>query len=83
MWSLFAALLIETRKKLDLVNFRKDFWEVTGTRRSAIGQFFPLSRETVPEVFAIVNWVQFSSRFLSGVLHIGSVNSTINPFHQH
>ena len=79
--SLFAAL--ETRKKLDRLNFRKDFWEVTGTRRSAIGQFLPLSPETVPEVLAKVNWVQFPSRFESGVLHIGSVNSTINPFHQH
>ena len=42
--SLFAAL--ETRKKLDPVNFRKDFWEVSGTNRSAIGQFFPVARNS-------------------------------------
>ena len=33
-----------------------------GTPRSAIGQFFPLSLVTVPEVFA----AQFSSGFQSG-----------------
>ena len=34
-----------------------------GTRRSAIGQFFPLRSVTTPEVFAKINWAQFPSRF--------------------
>ena len=33
------------------------------TRWSAIGQFFPLSFLTVPEVFAKVNSAQFPPRF--------------------
>ena len=33
-----------------------------GTRRSAIGQFFPLSLVTVPEAFAEHNSDQFLSR---------------------
>ena len=36
-----------------------------GEHRSAIGQFFPLSLVTVPEVFAEVYSVQFPSRFNS------------------
>ena len=32
------------------------------TRWSAIGHFFPVSLETVPEVFAKVNWAQFPRR---------------------
>ena len=36
---------------------------VSGTRRSAIGQFFNLSLVTVPEIFAIVNSAQSPSRF--------------------
>ena len=41
------------------------------TRRSAIGQFFSQSLETVPEVFAKVNSAHFPSGFKSGesVLH--------------
>ena len=34
-----------------------------GTRQSAIGQFFPLSLATFPQVFAKFNSVQFLSRF--------------------
>ena len=34
-----------------------------GTRLSAIGQFFPLSFSTVPEVFAKVNSAQFPPHF--------------------
>lgn len=39
------------------------FGIVSGTRRSAIGQFFNLSLVTVPEIFAIVNSAQSPSRF--------------------
>ena len=39
---------------------------ITGETPSAIGQFFPLSQGTAPEVFAKVNSTQFPFFFLSG-----------------
>ena len=48
---------------------------VLGTRRSAIGQFSPLSLVTIPEDFAKVNSTQFPSRSLS--------NPPLLPYQNH
>ena len=38
---IISPLLTGVIVQHQVCDFRKDFWEVTGTRRSAIGQFFP------------------------------------------
>ena len=43
---------------------------VSGTRRSAIGQFFSLSLVTVPEVFSKVKLTQSSLFFVSKVAKV-------------
>ena len=50
------------------IQFLDDLWNrLRGTRRSAIGQFFPISRVTVPEAFAKpVHSALFPSQFLKG-----------------
>ena len=60
--SAFATL--ETRRELQPKCVLQLFLGLSlGTRRSAIGHFFPLSLVTVPEVFAKVNPTQFPSCF--------------------
>ena len=53
---------LETRRELRPKCIQQLFVEsLLETRQSAIGQFFPLSLVTVPEVFEKVNFVQFVS----------------------
>ena len=59
-----AAPIKTTRRKLDPVNFRKDFWDSYWARAiQLLANLSVLSQVTVPEVLAKVNSDEFPSRF--------------------
>ena len=66
IWHLRKWMLTSIRQSKHMVLMKR--------RQSAIGQFSNLSLITVPEVFAKVNSVQFSSRFWSWELNLHAQN---------
>ena len=56
------------RKKLEQVNYRKDFWCRYRVWLVSYWPIFSLSLVTVPEAFVNVNSAQFPTRFESGIL---------------